>query len=242
MAAVKDLSFEVKRGEIFGIGGPNGAGKTTLFDVISGVVPADAGKVVFAGHEITRAPPHRVCHLGVARIFQSTAAFDSMTVHENVMVGAMFGVGGHIFPPIFRSRRAIERADAAMAAMGLTELANSRIADLPVLDRKLAMCASAVASDPKMLLLDEPVGGLNPHEIGLVVDIVRRIAAQDITVILIEHVMRFMVQLATRVMIMHHGVKIFEGPPEGLARDRTVAEVYLGERSAKLLERSLARS
>jgi branched-chain amino acid transport system ATP-binding protein len=242
MAAVKDLSFEVNRGEIFGIGGPNGAGKTTLFDVISGVVPADAGKVVFAGHDITKAPPHRVCHMGVARIFQSTAAFDSMTVRENVMVGAMFGVGGQIFPPIFRSRRAIERADTAMAAMGLTELANTNIADLPVLDRKLAMCASALASDPKMLLLDEPVGGLNPHEIDFVVDIVRRIAAQRITVILIEHVMRFMVQLATRVMIMHHGVKIFEGPPEGLAHDRTVAEVYLGERSAKLLARSLARS
>ena len=148
MAAVKDLSFEVNRGEIFGIGGPNGAGKTTLFDVISGVVPADAGKVVFAGHDITTAPPHRVCHLGAARIFQSTAAFDSMTVRENVMVGAMFGSGA-IFPPIFRSRRAIERADAAMAAMDLTELANTNIADLPVLDRKLAMCASAVASDPR---------------------------------------------------------------------------------------------
>jgi branched-chain amino acid transport system ATP-binding protein len=242
MAAVKDLSFEVNRGEIFGIGGPNGAGKTTLFDVISGVVSADAGKVIFANHDITTAPPHRVCHLGVARTFQSTAAFDSMTVRENVMVGALFGIGGQIFPPIFRNRNAIERADAAMAAMGLTELANTNIADLPVLDRKLAMCASAVASNPKMLLLDEPVGGLNPHEIDFVVDIVRRIAAQNITVILIEHVMRFMVQLATRVMIMHHGVKIFEGPPEGLARDRTVAEVYLGERSANLLARSLARS
>ena len=239
---MRDLSFEVNRGEIFGIGGPNGAGKTTLFDVISGVVPADAGRVVFDGHDISTAPPHRVCHLGVARIFQSTAAFDSMTVRENVMVGAMFGVGGQIIPPIFRSRSAIERTDAAMAAMDLTELANTNIADLPVLDRKLAMCASAVASDPKMLLLDEPVGGLNPQEIDFVVDIVRRIAAQGITVILIEHVMRFMVQLATRVMIMHHGVKIFEGPPEGLARDRTVAEVYLGERSAKLLARSFARS
>src|ERR1700722_16688 len=180
MAAVQDLSFEVKRGEIFGIGGPNGAGKTTLFDVIAGVVPADAGKVVFAGHDITTAPPHRVCHLGVARTFQSTAAFDSMTVRENVMVGALFGIGGQIFPPIFRNRNAIERADAAMAAMGLTELANTNIADLPVLDRKLAMCASAVASNPKMLLLDEPVGGLNPHEIDFVVDIVRRIAAGNI--------------------------------------------------------------
>jgi branched-chain amino acid transport system ATP-binding protein len=242
MAAVKDLSFEVNRGEIFGIGGPNGAGKTTLFDMISGVVSADAGKIAFAGHEITTAPAHRICHRGVARIFQSTAAFDSMTVRENVMVGAMFGIGGQVFPPIFRGHKAIERADAAMAAMGLTELADTNIADLPILDRKLAMCASAVASDPKMLLLDEPVGGLNPHEIDFVVDIVRNIAAQGITVILIEHVMRFMVQLATRVMIMHHGVKIFEGPPEGLARDQTVAEVYLGERSARLLARSLAKS
>jgi branched-chain amino acid transport system ATP-binding protein len=235
MAAVKDLNFEVKRGEIFGIGGPNGAGKTTLFDVISGVVPADDGKVVFAGHDITRTAPHRVCHLGVARMFQSTAAFDSMTVRDNVLVGAMFGARTRLIPPIFRSRDAVARAEAALAEMGLSERADSNIADLPVFDRKLAMCASAMASNPKMLLLDEPVGGLNPHEIDLVVNIVRRIAAQGITVILIEHVMRFMVQLATRVMIMHHGEKIFEGPPAGLARDQTVAQVYLGERSAKLL-------
>jgi branched-chain amino acid transport system ATP-binding protein len=241
MAAVKDLSFEVRRGEIFGIGGPNGAGKTTLFDVISGVVPPDDGKIVFAGQDITRAPPHRVCHLGVARMFQSTVAFDSMTVRDNVLVGAMFGGGTRFMPPIFRSPGAIDRTDAALAAVGLAERAGRNIADLPVFDRKLAMCASAMAGDPKMLLLDEPVGGLNPHEIDLVVRIVRRIAAQGVTVILIEHVMRFMVQLATRVMIMHHGEKIFEGPPDGLARDKTVAEVYLGERSAKLLSKYLAR-
>jgi branched-chain amino acid transport system ATP-binding protein len=240
MAAVKDLSFEVNRGEIFGIGGPNGAGKTTLFDMISGASLADGGEIVFAGRDITRAAPHRVCHLGIARMFQSTAAFDSMTVRDNVLVGAMFGGRNRFIPPIFRGRDAIARTDTALAAMGLAERANRNIVDLPVFDRKLAMCASAMASNPEMLLLDEPVGGLNPHEIDLVVNIVRRIAAQGITVILIEHVMRFMVQLATRVMIMHHGEKIFEGPPEGLARDRTVAEVYLGERSAKLLAKYLA--
>ena len=241
MAAVKDLSFDVRRGEIFGIGGPNGAGKTTLFDVICGVSPADAGQVAFDGRDITRMAPHRVCHLGVARMFQSTAAFESMTVRDNVLVGAMFGGRTQFIPPIFRSRDAMTRADAALEAMGLTHRADSSIADLPVFDRKLAMCASAMASNPRMLLLDEPVGGLNPHEIDLVVNIVRRIAAQGITVILIEHVMRFMVQLATRVMIMHHGEKIFEGPPNGLASDRTVAEVYLGERSANLLTKYLAR-
>jgi branched-chain amino acid transport system ATP-binding protein len=241
MAAVKDLSFEVRRGEIFGIGGPNGAGKTTLFDVISGVSPADAGQVVFGGRDITSTAPHRVCHLGVARTFQSTAAFESMTVRDNVLVGAMFDGRTQFIPPIFRGRNAIARADVALAAMGLTDRADSSIADLPLFDRKLAMCASAMATNPKMLLLDEPVGGLTPHEIDLFVNIVRRIAAQGITVILIEHVMRFMVQLATRVMIMHHGEKIFEGPPHGLARDRTVAQVYLGERSANLLAKYLAR-
>jgi branched-chain amino acid transport system ATP-binding protein len=235
MAAVKDLSFEVKRGEIFGIGGPNGAGKTTLFDVISGVVPADDGKVSFAGDDITRAAPHQVCHLGVARTFQSTAAFDSMRVRDNVLIGAMFGTRAQLAPPVFRSREAIERTDQALAAVGLAEHASSNIADLPVFVRKLTMCASAMASNPKMLLLDEPVGGLNPHEIDLFANIVRRIAARGITVILIEHVMRFMVQLASRVMIMHHGEKIFEGPPQGMARDPTVAQVYLGERSAGLL-------
>lgn len=240
MAAVKDLSFQVKPGEIFGIGGPNGAGKTTLFDVISGIVPADNGKVIFAGHNITRVRPHQICHFGAARVFQSTAAFDSMTVRDNVLVGAMFGTRAEVMPPVARGRDAIERTDAALAAMGLTDQADNNIADLPVFVRKLAMCASAMATNPKMLLLDEPVGGLNPHEIDLVVNIVRRIAAQGITVILIEHVMRFMVQLASRVMIMHHGEKIFEGPPEGLARDRTVMQVYLGERSANLIAKYLS--
>jgi branched-chain amino acid transport system ATP-binding protein len=240
MAAVKDLSFEVKRGEIFGIGGPNGAGKTTLFDVISGLSSPDAGQIIFAGQDVTGAAPHRVCHLGIARTFQSTAAFDSMTVRENVLIGAMFGEQTKIVPPIFRSREAIARTDAALDAVGLVDRASSNIADLPVFDRKLAMCASAMASNPKMVLLDEPVGGLNPQEMDLVVSIVRRIAAQGITVILIEHVMRFMVQLATRVMIMHHGEKIFEGPPAGLTRDTTVAQVYLGERSARLLAKYLS--
>jgi branched-chain amino acid transport system ATP-binding protein len=152
----------------------------------------------------------------------------------------MFGGRNRFIPPIFRGRDAVARTDSALAAMGLAERANRNIADLPVFDRKLAMCASAMASNPEMLLLDEPVGGLNPHEIDLVVNIVRRIAAQGITVILIEHVMRFMVQLASRVMIMHHGEKIFEGPPAALVRDRAVAEVYLGERSAKLLAKYLA--
>jgi branched-chain amino acid transport system ATP-binding protein len=240
MAAVKDLSFRVKPGEIFGIGGPNGAGKTTLFDVISGIVPADDGKVIFAGHDITRVRPHQICHLGAARVFQSTAAFDSMSVRDNVLVGAMFGTRTEMVPPVVRGRDAIERTDTALATMGLTDQADSNIADRPVFVRKLAMCASAMATNPKMLLLDEPVGGLNPHEIDLVVNIVRRIAAQGITVILIEHVMRFMVQLASRVMIMHHGEKIFEGPPEGLARDKTVMQVYLGERSAKLIAKYLS--
>jgi branched-chain amino acid transport system ATP-binding protein len=239
MAAVKDLSFQVKPGEIFGIGGPNGAGKTTLFDVISGIVPADGGKVIFAGHDITRVRPHQICHLGAARVFQSTAAFDSMSVRDNVLVGAMFGTRTELVPALVRGRDAMERTDTALATMGLTDQADSNIADLPVFVRKLAMCASAMATNPKMLLLDEPVGGLNPHEIDLVVNIVRRIAAQGITVILIEHVMRFMVQLASRIMIMHHGEKIFEGPPEGLARDKTVMQVYLGERSANLIAKYL---
>jgi branched-chain amino acid transport system ATP-binding protein len=240
MAAVKDLSFAVEPGEIFGIGGPNGAGKTTLFDIVSGVSRADAGRVVFGGRDITRVAPHRICQMGIARTFQSTAAFDSMTVRNNVLVGALFGGPARVMPPLFRDREALARADVALAATGLADRAGSIIADLPVFDRKLAMCASAMATNPKMLLLDEPAGGLNPHETDLLTTIVRRIAAQGITVILIEHVMRFMVQLATRVMIMHHGEKIFEGPPRGMVRDKTVAEVYLGERSAGLLGKYLA--
>ncbi len=229
MAAVKDLSFEVVPGEVLGIGGPNGAGKTTLFDVISGLNPADTGEVVFAGETITSIAPERMCHKGLARIFQFNAAFETLSVRENVVIAATYGHRNRTFPPLRFDRASRARADEAIEMVGLSDRSDELVASIPVLDRKLLMIASALATSPKLLLMDEPVGGLNPAEIDRVMELVRRLRQNGMTMILIEHVMRFLVQLSTRVLIMHHGEKIYEGPPEGLSKDETVAEVYLGE-------------
>jgi branched-chain amino acid transport system ATP-binding protein len=229
LAAVNDLSFDVVAGEVLGIGGPNGAGKTTLFEVISGLNPASRGTVQLEGHDITRLSPEEICHAGVARTFQLNAGFDSLTARENVLVGAYFGRANRVLPTFRIGGEASRAADEALAMMGLMDRADRITGKLPVLDRKLLMMASAMATRPKLLLLDEPVGGLTAREIDRVMAAVRTIKASGVTVILIEHVMRFLVQLSDRVMIMHHGEKIFEGAPRNLANDRTVVDVYLGQ-------------
>jgi branched-chain amino acid transport system ATP-binding protein len=239
MAAVKGLSFDITPGEVLGIGGPNGAGKTTLFDVISGLNPADSGEVMFAEHTITKMSPERICHRGLARIFQFNAAFDTLTLRENVIIGATYGHYNRALPPLRLDRETRARADAAIEMVGLQDRADQAVANIPALDRKLLMFASALATEPQLLLMDEPVGGLNPHEIDQVMELVRKVTASGMTMILIEHVMRFLVQLSTRVLIMHHGEKIYEGSPEGLSQDETVAEVYLGVRVAGRIARFL---
>jgi len=239
LAAVDDLSFAVAEGEVLGIGGPNGAGKTTLFEVISGLSPASAGAIHFAGRRIDRLPPERICHAGIARTFQLNAAFDSLSVWDNVLAAATFGRAPRLFPGLRHERAAAERAAAALEFVGLADRA--RIAEkLPVLDRKLLMIAGALATEPRLLLMDEPVGGLTPAEIDRVVAVVERLKASGITVILIEHVMRFLVQLSDRVMILHHGEKIYEGSPAGLVRDATVVDVYLGAGASQRLAAFMA--
>jgi len=235
LAAVNNLSFEVARGEVLGIGGPNGAGKTTLFEVISGFNRADGGRVQFDGDDVTAWTPDRICHRGVARTFQMNAGFDTLTARENVLVASYFGAANRIVPGLRFSRAAAERADAALEQAGIADRRHETVRDLPVLDRKLLMIASAIASEPKLLLMDEPVGGLNPEEIGKIVGIVAGLRESGITIILIEHVMRFLVQLSTRVMIMHHGEKIYEGSATGMVQDRTVVGVYLGEGTSSRL-------
>ena len=232
LAAVNDLSFAVHEGEVLGIGGPNGAGKTTLFEVISGLSPASEGAIRFAGRRIDRLPPEAICHLGIARTFQLNAAFDSLSAWENVLAAASFGRERRLFPGLRHSRTAAERAAAALDFVGLAEGPERIAGKLPVLDRKLLMIAGALATEPRLLLLDEPVGGLTPAETDRVMAVVRRAKASGITVILIEHVMRFLVQLSDRVIILHHGERIYEGSAGGLVHDATVIDVYLGTGAA----------
>lgn len=243
LAAVHDLNFEIASGEVLGIGGPNGAGKTTLFEVISGFNPADAGEIVFDGDTITHWAPDRICHRGIARVFQMNAGFETLSARENVLVASYFGATNRVVPGLRFSQESMARADQALELVGMADKRRVAVRHLPVLDRKRLMIASALASQPRMLLMDEPVGGLNPEEITAIVDIVSRLPGLGVTLIVIEHVMRFLVQLSTRVMILHHGEKIYEGSAQGMIRDRTVVDVYLGEgTSARLAHFMSARA
>ncbi|KNY14179.1 branched-chain amino acid ABC transporter ATP-binding protein [Shinella sp. SUS2] len=236
LSAVDGMSLTVSRGEIVGIGGPNGAGKTTFFDVVTGVTPATEGRMIFDGHDISGLGADRICQHGIARTFQLNAAFDSLTVRENIDVAAYFGRSRRTLPGLRLGRDVRDQTEEALAFVGLADKADATVAQLPVLDRKLLMIAGAIATRPKLLFLDEPVGGLNTSEIDHIIRLVERLKANGMTVVLIEHVMRFLLALSSRVLIMHHGKKIFEGPPQAVAEDPVVVETYLGEGTRKRLK------
>ena len=237
--AVEDISFELKKGDILGVGGPNGAGKTTLFDVISGLTSSDSGKIFFDGQEITKFPPHKRCHVGLARTFQLNAAFETLTVRENTLAGSYFGYSNRIFPGARFSKDSVERADWALSLVGLIDQSNMAVETLPVYKRKLLMMAGALATKPLILMMDEPVGGLNPQEIDDIMEIVRKVSEAGVTILLIEHVMRFLVALSDRVIIMHQGENIYDGLPKGLASDSVVVDVYLGDGASELISDAL---
>jgi len=235
--AVDGIDLRVPRGEIFGFLGPNGAGKTTLFDVTSGLIPASAGEIVFDNNAITNMSPVDICHAGLSRTYQLNAAFETLSVRENILCASYYGPRNVFFPKLRFDRASQDLADEVIEFTGLEDYENDIAQDIPILQRKLLMIASALATRPKLILLDEPVGGLNVDEISLVMDLVRRMHRdRSLTIVLIEHVMRFLVALSDRVMIMHHGSKIYEGSTEGLTKDKTVVEVYLGEGAARRLD------
>lgn len=235
LAAVDGMSLSVAAGEIVGIGGPNGAGKTTFFDVITGITPLTEGNIAFDGHDITGLGADRICQLGMARTFQLNAAFESLTVRENIDVATYFGRAKRTFPGLRLGAEAREQTEEALAFVGLAAKADQTVGQLPVLDRKLLMIAGAIATRPKILFLDEPVGGLNTTEIDLIMELVLKLKGEGMTVVLIEHVMRFLLALSSRVLIMHHGKKIFEGLPNQVAEDPVVVATYLGEGTQKRL-------
>jgi branched-chain amino acid transport system ATP-binding protein len=220
LVAVKDLSFEVEKGEIFGIAGPNGAGKTTLFNVITGFYRG-SGVIIFDNVNITGLRPHQVCRKGIARTFQIPQLFVTLPVVDNVKVGAHFGVqGGH-------DERAI--INETINLVGLQGKENVIAANLNLFDKKLTMLASALATKPKLLLLDEPIGGLSPTEVKQSVALVHKINQElGLTVIVIEHLMKVLTKISRRLMILHNGEKICLGPPQEVTNDKRVIEVYLG--------------
>lgn len=229
LTAVDGLNFEIYPGDVLGIGGPNGAGKTTLFDLISGVTPVTSGRIEFERRNIAGNPPHKICAAGLARTFQMNAAFDSLRVLENVMCSAYFGRRNLTLPGLRYDRATKERAEQVLEFVGLADVRDSAAGTLTVIQRKQLMIASALATSPSLLLLDEPVGGLNPQEVDQMTELVRDIHEKwNVTIIIIEHIMRFLVALSNRSIIMHHGQKIYEGEPENIRNDESVVQVYLG--------------
>ena len=220
LAAVKNLSFEVEKGEIFGIAGPNGAGKTTLFNLITGFYRG-SGNIIFDNVSIMVLRPHQVCHKGIARTFQIPQLFLTLPVVDNVKVGAHFGVRG--------AKKEKENIDEVINLVGLQGKENVIAANLNLFDKKLTMLAAALATKPKLLLLDEPIGGLSPTEVRQFVALVQKINQElGLTVIIIEHLMKVLTEVSQRLMILHNGEKICIGPPQEVTKDKRVIEVYLG--------------
>lgn len=219
LAAVKDLSFEVEEKEIFGIAGPNGAGKTTLFNVINGNYSA-TGEILFLGKRIDRLRPYQVCLRGIARTFQIPSVFSTLTVYDNIRVGAHFG--NH-------ERDEKNTINEILQFIGLSEKKNTLSKHLSLFDKKITMVGAALATHPRLLMLDEPIGGLSPWEIRQSIDLFKRINKElGITLIVIEHLMKFLMELSNRMMILHNGQKICVGLPEEVSKDKQVIDVYLG--------------
>ena len=227
LKAIDEASLTVGAGEIVGLIGPNGAGKTTLFAAIAGFHRPDAGRIAFGGRDITGLPPHKICAAGMVRTFQITQPFAKITVRENIMVGAYFTTADR--------RAAAAKAEAVAAQVGMADQLDQNGADLTVAGRKRLELARALATGPRLLLLDEVMAGLNPTEISEIVAIIKSIRHSGVTILLIEHVMQAVTSLAERVYVLNQGRMIAEGTPAAIAENPLVVEAYLGHGAAKVL-------
>jgi branched-chain amino acid transport system ATP-binding protein len=218
--AVHDVSFVLEEGELLGIMGPNGSGKTTLFNLIAGALRPDAGRIRFRGADIGGLPPHRVCAAGVARTFQLVRPFAGLTALENVLVGGLYG-GRARGEPVHEARR-------LLALVGLEGREAVPAARLTLVDRKRLELARALATAPRLLLLDEFMAGLNPTETAAAMALVRRLVAEGTTVLMVEHIVWALMDLARRIVVLSAGEKIADGTPAAVAADPGVVDVYLG--------------
>lgn len=236
VVALDDISFAVERGEIKAIIGPNGAGKTTLFDGIVGMLPMDGGRVAFKGRDLGGLPTHERAREGLVRTFQNVKIFEEMSVLENVMVGRHTRSQAELLSAMLRlpwtrrEERAIgESARGALALVGLEQRASESAAALSYGELKILEIARALATEPVLLLLDEPVAGVSSIEVERVREVVRKVNEQGVTVLLVEHNMRVVMSLSHSIAVLQNGRKIAEGAPDSIRADPLVRAAYLGE-------------
>ena len=223
LRAVRDVDLVVGEGEILGLIGPNGAGKTTLFNLVTGVDRPDGGRIRFRDVDVTGLPPPKRCKLGIARTFQLVRPFQHLSVLQNAAVGRVYGRE----PARSRERADVEALEV-LALVGLADRPHAPAKSLTLVDRKRLELARALATRPTLLLIDELLAGLNPSEVLVAMELIRRIRASGITIIMVEHLVKAVFGLSDRVVVLNAGEKIAEGPPAAVAADRRVVDAYLG--------------